>query len=52
MLQSRVFLNADSSRFARQHEVVRASLIRLNELIGADDFEVLISVADTVILVT
>ncbi len=51
MLQSRVFLNADSSRFARQHEVVRASLIRLNELIGADDFEVLISVEDTLILV-
>jgi outer membrane protein, adhesin transport system len=51
MLQSRVFLNADSSRYARQQEVVRASLIRLNELIGAHDFEVLISVADTVILV-
>jgi outer membrane protein, adhesin transport system len=51
MLQSRVFLNADSSRYARQQEVVRASLIRLNELIGADDFEVLISVADTVIAV-
>jgi outer membrane protein, adhesin transport system len=51
MLQSRVFLNADSSRYARQQEVVRSSLIRLNELIGAHDFEVLISVADTVILV-
>ena len=51
MLQSRVFLNADSSRLARQHEVLRASNIRLNELIGADDFEVLTGAADTSIIV-
>jgi outer membrane protein, adhesin transport system len=51
MLQSRVFLNADSSRFARQHEVLRASQIRLNELIGADDFQILIGAADTSIIV-
>ncbi len=51
MLQSRVFLNADSSRLARQYEILRASQIRLNELIGADDFELLIGAADTVIVV-
>lgn len=51
MLQSRVFLNADSSKLSRQHEVVRASGIFLNELIGADDFNVLIEVKDTAIIV-
>ena len=51
MLQSRVFLNADSSRLARQHEVLRASQIRLNELIGEDDFHVLIGATDTMIIV-
>lgn len=51
MLQSRVFLNADSSRLARQHEVLRASQIRLNELIGADDFETLMGVKDTSVTV-
>lgn len=49
MLQSRVFLNADSSRLARQHEVIRASQIRLNELIGSDNFEELTVTADTII---
>ena len=51
MLQSRVFLNADSSRLARQHEVLRASQIRLNELKGADNFERVAGAADTAITV-
>jgi outer membrane protein, adhesin transport system len=49
MLQSRVFLNADSSRLSRQYEVLRASQIRLNELIGVDNFDFLTGPSDTVI---
>lgn len=37
VLQSRVYLNADSSRLSKQFEVVRASQIRLNELMAAED---------------
>jgi outer membrane protein TolC len=37
VLQSRVYLNADSSRLSRQFEVVRAAGIRLNELMALDD---------------
>ncbi len=51
LLQSQVFLNADSSRLSRQYEVVRASLIRLNELMAADDFNNPIGVSDTLITV-
>ena len=51
MMQSRVFLNADSSRLSRQHEAVRASQIRLNELIGSEDFDLLIGARDTMIVV-
>jgi outer membrane protein, adhesin transport system len=49
LLQSRVFLNADSSRLSRQHEVLRASQIRLNELMGADEFDFLLGPSDTMI---
>lgn len=51
LLQSQVFLNADSSRLSRQHEVVRASLIRLNELMVVEDFNQLVQVRDTIISV-
>jgi len=51
MLQSRVFLNADSSKLSRQHEVLRASQILLNKMVGAEDFTVLMEAVDTVILV-
>ena len=51
MMQSRVFLNADSSRLSRQHETVRASQIRLNELIGSEDFDLLLGASDTMIVV-
>jgi outer membrane protein, adhesin transport system len=37
VLQSRVYLNADSSRLSKQFEVVRAAQIRLNELMVAED---------------
>jgi outer membrane protein, adhesin transport system len=37
VLQSRVYLNADSSRLSKQHEVVRAAQIRLNELMVIED---------------
>ncbi len=51
LLQSRVFLNADSSRLSRQSEVLRASQIRLNELMGAQDFDILFGAKDTLIIV-
>jgi outer membrane protein, adhesin transport system len=37
LLQSLVYLNADSSRLARQSEVLRSSQIRLNELMAAEN---------------
>jgi outer membrane protein TolC len=37
VLQSRVYLNADSSRLSRQYEVVRETQIRLNELMVVED---------------
>lgn len=51
LLQSQVFLNADSSRLSRQYEVVRSSLIRLNELMASDNLNNLIETADTLITV-
>ncbi|NLN30464.1 MAG: TolC family protein [Bacteroidales bacterium] len=37
VLQSRVYLNADSSRLSRQTEVVRAAQIKLNEMMSVPD---------------
>jgi adhesin transport system outer membrane protein len=37
VLQSKVYLNADSSRLSKQSEVVHAAQIRLNELMAVDD---------------
>ena len=37
VLQSKVYLNSDSSRLSKQFEVVRATQIRLNELMAVDD---------------
>ena len=37
VLQSRVYLNADSSNLSKQFEVVRAAQVRLNELMVVDD---------------
>ncbi|WP_423129847.1 TolC family protein [Gaoshiqia sp. Z1-71] len=49
LLQSIVYLNADSSRYARQKEVLRASQVRLNELMAADDPGGNIQLEDSVI---
>lgn len=49
LLQAEVFLNADSSRLERQYEVVRASRIRLNELMALDDLHTDLVLMDTVI---
>lgn len=49
LLQSLVYLNADSSRYARQNEVLRASQIRLNELMAADDLGAYFILKDTLI---
>jgi outer membrane protein, adhesin transport system len=37
VLQSRVYLNADSSNLSKQYEVVKAAQVRLNELMVVDD---------------
>ncbi len=37
VLQSRVYLNSDSSRLSRQSETVRATEIQLNELMAVED---------------
>lgn len=47
LLQAQVFLNADSSRLGRQYEVVRASRIRLNELMAVEDLKMELLVQDT-----
>jgi adhesin transport system outer membrane protein len=37
VLQSRVYLNADSSNLSKQFEVIKAAQVRLNELMVVDD---------------
>jgi outer membrane protein, adhesin transport system len=37
VLQSRVYLNADSSNLSKQFEIVRSAQVRLNELMAIDD---------------
>jgi outer membrane protein TolC len=37
VLQSRVYLNSDSSRLSQQYEVVRSAEVSLNELMAVDD---------------
>jgi outer membrane protein, adhesin transport system len=51
LLQSQVYLNSDSSRFARQNEVVRSSEIRLSELMALDDLGANIRLKDSLILI-
>ena len=51
LLQSQVYLNADSSRLARQNEVLRAAQIRLNELMAAEDLGRIIILKDTCIII-
>ena len=51
LLQSLVYLNADSSRLARQNEVLRSSQIRLNKLMASDDLGEYITLKDSLILI-
>jgi outer membrane protein TolC len=51
VLQSRVYLNADSSRLSRQIEVVHAAQIRLNELMAVEDLGQRFTTSDTSITV-
>jgi len=50
VLQSRVYLNSDSSRLSKQNEVVRAAQIRLNELMAVEDLSVQFVSEDTSIV--
>lgn len=49
LLQSLVYLNADSSRYAQQNEVLRSSQIKLHELMSSEDPAVNIILKDTLI---
>lgn len=49
VLQSRVYLNADSSRLSKQHEAVKAAQITLNELMALDDMGVPFVTKDTIV---
>jgi adhesin transport system outer membrane protein len=51
VLQSRVYLNADSSRLSKQTEVLRAAQIRLNELMAVEDIGTSFISKDTSIVV-
>lgn len=51
VLQSRVYLNADSSRLSRQQEIVRSSCIRLNELMAVEDLSAHFVTSDTMITI-
>ena len=49
LLQSMVYLNADSSRYAKQDEVILASQVRLKKLMATENLEENIIVKDTAI---
>ena len=51
VLQSQVYLNADSSSLSRQYEVIRTAIIKLNELMAAKDLSEVFLSADTAIIV-
>ena len=51
VLQSQVYLNADSSRLSKQFEVVRSTQIRLNELMAVEDLGASFITRDTSIIV-
>ncbi len=52
VLQSRVYLNSDSTRLSRQSETVRATQIQLNELMAVEDLGLSFISKDTSIDVT
>lgn len=47
VLQSKVYLNNDSSRLAKQYEVVKAAQVRLNELMAEENLGAAFTTADT-----
>lgn len=49
VLQSRVYVNADSSQLSKQIEIVRAAQIRLNELMAVEDLSAEFHSQDTTI---
>jgi len=51
LLQSLVYLNADSSRYARQREELRSSKIRLSEMLALEDLGEGIQLKDTLIVI-
>ena len=51
VLQSQVYLNADSSSLSRQYEIVRTAIINLNELMAARNLGEEFISADTAIIV-
>lgn len=51
VLQSQVYLNADSSALSKQYEVVRAARVRLNEMMAVENLGNEFQSADTVIVV-
>jgi outer membrane protein TolC len=51
VLQSRVYLNSDSSRLSKQFEVVRAARIRLNEMMAVENLNLEFVTEDTAISV-
>jgi len=51
LLQSIVYLNADSSTYAKQNEVLRASQMRLKKLMALDDLITEITLEDTSITI-
>lgn len=51
LLQSQVYLNADSSRLARQYEMVRNIQIWINELMALEDLGAPVTITDTCISV-
>jgi outer membrane protein, adhesin transport system len=51
VLQSQVYLNADSSKLSRQGEVVRAAQVKLNELMAIEDLGSQFQSSDTIIAI-
>jgi outer membrane protein, adhesin transport system len=49
VLQSRVYVNSDSSNLSRQNEVVRSAQIRLNEMMAVEKLDNMFSSKDTAI---
>jgi len=51
LLQSLVYFNADSSRYTRQKEEVRAARIRLNQMLAIEDPGLNLRLADSIITI-